>query len=295
MESVSVLVPVHNGARFLRRAVASALGQGPHLAEIVVSDDASTDASGALLAEFGSSVRLVRQERRLGLTANHNALLRLAKADWITFLHQDDELEPGSIDRRLEASNGARFVAGASRTVDEDGRITGLVRADELRGAMGGPDADRPWPALHRFLLGNPIHMGTALLRRDLVDAVGPFDEGLTYSMDYNYWLRCLLRARFAYVPTPVLRHRHSPVQATSRFQIPGRSVDDQAGRREVALALRRAYRTARSVSAPLPTRIKGRWLFEIGVRSASARLPDRAFAFLQRAARPMRPSTQGD
>ncbi|RMH23219.1 MAG: glycosyltransferase family 2 protein, partial [Gemmatimonadetes bacterium] len=60
--TLSVVIPVYNGERWLAEAIESALAQTWQPAEVVVVDDGSTDGSGRLAASFGDPVRLIRQE-----------------------------------------------------------------------------------------------------------------------------------------------------------------------------------------------------------------------------------------
>ena len=66
---VSVVIPVYNGARFLKRSVGSALGQIVRDLEVIVIDDASTDAPEQVIQGMDARVRLIRQERNQGPAA----------------------------------------------------------------------------------------------------------------------------------------------------------------------------------------------------------------------------------
>lgn len=90
---LSVVIPVHNRATLVRRAVASILRQPGPSCEIVVVDDGSTDGSlEAALAEGGGRVRGVALNPNRGVGAARNAGVAAAQGEWVVFLDSDDEL-----------------------------------------------------------------------------------------------------------------------------------------------------------------------------------------------------------
>ncbi|HEY1186256.1 MAG TPA: glycosyltransferase family A protein, partial [Gemmata sp.] len=88
--SFSVVIPVFNGARYIARSVASALGQQGVRHEVIVVDDGSADGSGDLVAALGPAVRLIRHESNRGLPAARNTGIRAARGERIAFLDSDD-------------------------------------------------------------------------------------------------------------------------------------------------------------------------------------------------------------
>src|SRR5262245_22399918 len=95
---VSFCIPVWNGAAFLPEALASALGQTLREFELLVVDDASDDASAAIAAAAGDPrIRLLRNERRLGIPGCWNRCLAEARGEYVKFLFQDDLLTPGAL------------------------------------------------------------------------------------------------------------------------------------------------------------------------------------------------------
>lgn len=86
---VSVIMPVHNGAQFLREAIESALAQDYTPVEIIVVDDGSTDATPQILASFGSRIRHIRQTNS-GAAAARNAALQASRGEYLAFLDADD-------------------------------------------------------------------------------------------------------------------------------------------------------------------------------------------------------------
>ncbi|HEY3188694.1 MAG TPA: glycosyltransferase family A protein, partial [Solirubrobacteraceae bacterium] len=86
---MSIIVPCHNGARFLADALDSALAQTHPAIEVIVVDDGSTDDTPAILARYAGRVRALRQQNR-GPSAARNVALAVAPGDYVAFLDADD-------------------------------------------------------------------------------------------------------------------------------------------------------------------------------------------------------------
>ena len=96
MPEVSVCVPTHNMERYLALALDSVRAQqGPEY-ELIVCDDASSDATPSICARYaGPRFRYLRFEERGGQAGNFNRCLREARCEFLTILHADDYLLPG--------------------------------------------------------------------------------------------------------------------------------------------------------------------------------------------------------
>ena len=106
MTIVSIIMPAYNAEPFIERALHSALGQSLRDIEVVVIDDASTDATAervASLAEKDRRVKLIRMAENGGNYAARNAGLAEARGDWIALLDADDWYTPDRLERLLAA------------------------------------------------------------------------------------------------------------------------------------------------------------------------------------------------
>lgn len=97
---VSVIIPVHNGAKYLAEAIESVLAQELAAHEIIVVDDGSTDQSAAIAGGFGKPVRVLRQARQ-GAGAARNAGARAASGTFLAFLDADDLWAPAKLARQM--------------------------------------------------------------------------------------------------------------------------------------------------------------------------------------------------
>jgi len=207
MPTVSIIVPAYNQCRYLGDAIRSALAQTHADHEVMVVDDGSTDDTAVVCRSFTDSrVRYVWQENR-GLSAARNTGIREARGDFLSFLDSDDLFLPEKLELLLgafERDPGLGLVAGQAVLIDRHGQRIGEV-------------FDRPLPDEPTdLLLGNPLHVGSVLLRRGWQERVGLFDESLRSYEDWDMWLR-LARAgcRMGWVAQPVSLYRFHQDQMT--------------------------------------------------------------------------------
>lgn len=221
--SVCVVITARNAAATIAKAVRSALDQ-PEVAEVVVVDDASTDATGAVAVEAAAGdarLILLRNDTNLGPSAGRNRAIAATRAPLIAILDADDWLLPG------------RF-AGLLALPDWDMVADNIAFVPEPlaeRPLTGLPDlAARPRRLdLEAFALGNLRTAGRAdrgelgflkpVLSRAFLDRHGlRFDEGLWLGEDFDLYVRMLSAgARF------VVSHRCGYVALVREGSLSGR------------------------------------------------------------------------
>ena len=188
---MSVIVPVHNGARFLRDAVDSILNQAWPRIEIIVVDDGSTDEIEQAVRELPVDVRFLRQNNR-GAAAARNRGYREAAGDLIAFLDVDDFWPEGALDAMAERLLDADLdvAQGHGQTFRRE------TEGDQL---VGDPNEAFPY------------YIGAAVYRRSALEAVGLFDESLTFSEDTDWFARAreagLATERLDQITLMVRRH----------------------------------------------------------------------------------------
>jgi glycosyltransferase involved in cell wall biosynthesis len=211
---VSVVITAYNVAQYLPETLASVLAQTHARREIIVVDDGSTDNLGESLARFEDSITLIHQDNA-GLGAARNRGLREVTGDYVAFLDADDLWEPSTLTRQLAVAHRhpeAGVVVcdgyqigrknGASRLID------GPLR-DELDTAGDGEIVVDAYPTLlrhHTFFCP-----AQGLLRRSVVDELGPVATGRNTAPDYDYNLRAAQRFLIAVHAAPLVRYRYRP------------------------------------------------------------------------------------
>ena len=124
-QSVSVVIPMCNGARFLGETIASLRAQTIGDFPLICIDDASADDSVDVAQAAG--VTVLRNEQRQGLAANWNRAIEATQTEYFVIAHQDDVYEPeylATMLRVLESHPRAFAAHCKARTIDEDGRPT---------------------------------------------------------------------------------------------------------------------------------------------------------------------------
>lgn len=132
---VSIGLPVYNGARYIRESIESILSQTFSDLELIVSDNASTDATGEIATEFAARdarVRYYRNERNMGAAYNFNRVIALSTGQYFKHASYDDLLAPTYIERCVEELDGCPecVLAYCRMTkIDEQGRMVEQVPA----------------------------------------------------------------------------------------------------------------------------------------------------------------------
>jgi glycosyltransferase involved in cell wall biosynthesis len=125
VELVSICIPVFNGSAFLGRALSSALAQTHTNLEIIVSDDGSTDDSGAIARKFAEenpSIRLLRNPDP-GMVRNWKFAVESSTGAFFTMLMQDDFLEPCFVETLLNHIKKHRLTACTSLAFVRDAQL----------------------------------------------------------------------------------------------------------------------------------------------------------------------------
>lgn len=192
---ISVVIPTHNRAHTLPRALDSVLGQTVPPAEIIVVNDGSTDTTAALLAERYPQVHHLSTDNQ-GVSAARNAGIRASRGDWIALLDSDDAWKPEKLALQVRA---IRDHAGQRLCHTEEIWIRRGVRVNPMK-----KHAKRGGHIFRDCLPLCVISPSSALLRRDLFDDIGLFDEELPACEDYDLWLRVCAREAVLFVDAPL-------------------------------------------------------------------------------------------
>jgi glycosyltransferase involved in cell wall biosynthesis len=179
--AVTVVIPTRNRPELALRAVRSALAQTLDDLEILVVDDAS-DVDPAVVAGVAPNVRVLRQQRWQGVSAARNRGVREARGEWVAFLDDDDLWSPDKLSRQCVAAE-----RGGADYVYCDVVMVTAAGVPRLWARPPGPEALPAALLDHNALVGG---QSSVVVRRALLEHVGPFDEDLGYFADWDYWLR---------------------------------------------------------------------------------------------------------
>jgi glycosyltransferase involved in cell wall biosynthesis len=196
--AVSVIVPAHNRADVIGRALDSVRAQTFQDYEVIVVDDASSDGLGEVLSRRADGrVHLVRLRQRRGAARARNAALPETRGEWIAFLDSDDEWLPDKLTDQLAAVERGSYDA---------------VYCTCLRKRAGEEPAVRPKGVLAEGDIIDSLllrrHAPTPsvyMVRRTAFARVRGFDESFPSAADIDLWLRLATSGcRFAAVQEPL-------------------------------------------------------------------------------------------
>jgi len=225
---LSVMMPVFNVQRedWLRACLRAVLDQcpDPDSVEITIVDDASSnDVAQRVVASFHPRVAYVRNPQNLGLVANHNHCIALAKGQFIQLLHQDDLVEPGFYDALLPQIGSRPGVVGG---------LTGYRYIDENDKEIARQQPERETPgALNNWLRqlagGQRIQFAALIVRRSAFAELGGFSPSLPFAFDWEMWGRLVCGRRLWYDPKVLGTYRIHENSATGTLSVFSRLHDE--------------------------------------------------------------------
>jgi GT2 family glycosyltransferase len=205
---VSIVTPAYNAGPYIQHTLESAIRQTVTDFELLVVDDGSTDRTREIAESYAahdSRIRVVRQPNR-GIAAARNVALELARGQFLALLDSDDIWFPNHLEEQLN--------------VLQQHPELGVLSANALN--FGGPRHGQPLltvgnlhirrVSLMQLVETEDLMSIQAVFRREVVAAIGGFDENLRRSEDYDFWLRAALAGiGIGINPKPLGLYRRRP------------------------------------------------------------------------------------
>jgi glycosyltransferase involved in cell wall biosynthesis len=202
---VSVVLPTRNRSAMLRKSLRSALDQDGIGLEVIVVDEGSSDDTAEQLKRIDDErLTVLRNDPAQGVARARNAAIERARGKWIAFLDDDDLWAPGYLQAQLATA------AEQCLSLCYSGRIEIDERGDLINNAY------RPQPRrLSRRLLANNAIGGPTgvIVRADLLETVGRFDERLSALADWDLWIRAVHDGRSGACAEPLVAYRNHPTR----------------------------------------------------------------------------------
>jgi len=202
MPSVSVIIPLYNSEKFIGDTLDSVLSQTYQDFEIIAVDDGSIDnTSSAVRIKNDSRIRYIRQENA-GISAARNRGIAEAKGDYIAFIDHDDKWLPDKLETQFSVLKNdirAGLVFSNAHIIDSSGRRSNnFFNITKPSSGM----------VFERLLEGNFIPVLTTVVRKDVFDEVGLFDQRYRIAEDWDMFLRISLKYPVIYVNRPLAEYR---------------------------------------------------------------------------------------
>lgn len=180
---VSIVIPFYN-CEFVDQAVASALSQTYSPIEVIVVDDGSTKHQERLAPYMRRIHYLGKANGGTASALNHG--IRMASGEYIAWLSSDDRFYPHKIARQVAYMKQHQALISCT-DFDLIGAHNELLKSSL---AVKFPSVKEFVRAMFTFC---PINGCTIMMHRSLPLRLGPFNEGLTCTQDYEYWLRVFI------------------------------------------------------------------------------------------------------
>lgn len=188
-----MIIPTFNRKKFLTKSVTSVLEQTYDNFELIVVDDGSSDGTELLMAQFKDKrIRFIRQKNR-GVSAARNAAMRAANGDFYAFLDSDDRW------RKEKLENAASYIHKFPKiSIFHTEEI--WYRAGKLLNQK--KKHQKPTGFVYTKALALcVISISTAIVKKQVFEKVGLFDETLEACEDYDFWLRATNKYEVKLIP----------------------------------------------------------------------------------------------
>ncbi len=216
--TVSVIICVHNGSRFILETLETVLRQTLQDFEVIMVDDGSTDGSAELVErEFRDSrIRIVRQRQQTLRVARPIGVAH-AKGEFLAFLDHDDLWLPHKLERQVSIareSSDVGLLFSDCIFVNDRGEPIGCLSDGYDFDAM---DLGREKAYFELLRRGCFVAYPTAFARAEAVRAVGGFSPAYEYVGDYELWLRLARHGPIQYISEPLAKYRVHTAQFTQQ------------------------------------------------------------------------------
>lgn len=204
---VSIVLPVYNGARFLRDSIESIIGQTYTNWELLILDDCSTDDTPIISIEYTEKderIHYYRNEKNLRLPGNLNRGFSLSVGEYLTWTSDDNLFRPMALERMvdaLESNTSVDLVYSSYQIIDEFG-VAKQVYAADIDG--------------QNHILGSNVVGACFMYTRKVYEQVGDYDVNLFLVEDFDYWQRVMMKFRSLPVAEVLYYYRWHDASLTS-------------------------------------------------------------------------------
>lgn len=199
---VSIVMPVHNGERYVKEAIDSCLDQTYRNIEIIVVDDKSTDNTLKILQEYKERISIIEVEKQNGLGNVINIGIRASKGEYIARMDADDVMAKDRIEKQVEyllENSDCVAVGGQIDIIDSNSNVTG-----HREYALTDEKIKR------NMFIFQPFAHPAVLLRKSAVESVGLYPEDMWKVEDVKFFFLLSQKGLFANLSDTVIKYRVS-------------------------------------------------------------------------------------
>ena len=195
--NISVIIPTFNRKETLKRAIQSVVMQSYTPYEIIVIDDGSDDGTKEWLKDNFPNVKYIYQMNS-GVSSARNKGIKFARGDWIALLDSDDEWLPSKLKdqaNEIESNPAAKFLHTNEIWIRNGVRVNQMKKHKKYGGYI-----------FEKCLDMCRISPSSVLIKKDIFDEIGMFDETLKVCEDYDLWLRFASKYPVHFLDRPLIK-----------------------------------------------------------------------------------------
>jgi len=207
---ISVIIPTLDRCELLRRALDSVLKQTKTPREIIVVDNGSKDNTHQMVTSLFSRVNYLK-ENKGGVSAARNKGILSAKSKWITLLDSDDVWKPEKLEKQItfHINNPKYRLIHTNEIWYRNGEFLNQHKKHEKSGGN----------IFKNSLSLCCVSPSSALLKKDIFNEYGYFDESLEVCEDYDMWIRISAKEEVGYIDDPlVIKHGGHSDQLSKKY-----------------------------------------------------------------------------
>ncbi len=207
---VSVIIPTYNRKHTLSRAIESIISQTIKPLEIIIVDDGSDDGTREWIKQEYPFIQYLNQNNS-GVSASRNRGIFSANGNWIAFLDSDDEWIPEKLERQLSilrSDKEAVFCHTNEIWIRNGTRVNQMKKHEKYGGYI-----------FEKCLDMCRISPSSSIIKKEVFDHIGYFDESLIVCEDYDLWLRIAAHYKVLFLDQPLIKKYGGHVDQLSRVE----------------------------------------------------------------------------
>ena len=207
---VSVIIPTYNRKHTLSRAIESIISQTIKPLEIIIVDDGSDDGTREWIKQEYPFIQYLNQNNS-GVSASRNRGIFSANGNWIAFLDSDDEWIPEKLERQLSilrSDKEAVFCHTNEIWIRNGTRVNQMKKHEKYGGYI-----------FEKCLDMCRISPSSSIIKKEVFDHIGYFDESLIVCEDYDLWLRIAAHYKVLFLDQPLIKKYGDHVDQLSRVE----------------------------------------------------------------------------
>ena len=211
MEEIAVIIPTYNRCDLLKRAINSVIKQTITPKEIIIVDNGSTDQTYQMVSSLFPEINYFIEKKR-GVSAARNKGILESKSKWIAFLDSDDAWKPTKLEKQMEYSSFNQDKYRIIHTDETWYRNKKFLNQLKKHKKSGGN-------IFKNSLQLCCISPSSVVLKKQIFEEYGLFDENLEVCEDYDMWIRITSKEEVGFLDSPlVLKYGGHSDQLSKKF-----------------------------------------------------------------------------